>query len=99
VPEKALTELQGNYFVWVVSADNQAAQRPVKLGPQVGGSYLVVDGLNAGERIIVEGLQKARQGQPVQPITLAEAAARAAQPSPPAQGSKAREHGAPSGKE
>ncbi len=78
VPEKAVTELQGNNFVWVVSADNKSAQRPVKLGPQVGESFLVVDGLKAGERIIVEGLQKARQGQPVQPMTVAQAAEAAA---------------------
>jgi membrane fusion protein (multidrug efflux system) len=81
-PERAVTELQGNRFVWVVGADNRAAQRPVKLGPQVGSGYLVLDGLRAGERIIVEGLQKARQDQPVQPMTAAqaaEAAARSAQ--------------------
>ncbi len=78
VPEKAVTELQGNNFVWVVGADNKAAQRPVKLGRQVGDSFLVTDGLKAGERIIVEGLQKARQDQPVQPMTVAQAAEAAA---------------------
>lgn len=94
VPEKAVTELQGNNFVWAVSTDNKAAQRPVKLGPQVGESFIVVEGLKAGERIIVEGLQKARQDQPVQPMTLAQAAeAAAAQTAQQAEAKKAKEEG------
>ncbi len=78
VPEKAVTDLQGNNFVWVVSKDNKSAQRPVTLGQQVGESFLVVKGLEPGERIIVEGLQKARQDQLVKPMTVAQAAEAAA---------------------
>lgn len=97
VPEKAVTELQGNNFVWVVSADNKAAQRPVKLGPQIGEGFIVLDGLKAGERIIVEGLQKARQDQPVQPMTLAQAAEAAAQAAKEAQAKKAEAKAAKEG--
>jgi membrane fusion protein (multidrug efflux system) len=94
VPEKAVTELQGNNFVWAVSTDNKAAQRPVKLGPQIGESFIVLDGLKAGERIIVEGLQKARQDQPVQPMSVAQAAeAAAAQAAKQAEAKKAKEEG------
>ena len=78
VPEKAVTELQGKNFVWVVGADNKASQRPVVVGHQIGENLLITEGLKAGERIIVEGLQKARQDQPVQPMTLAQAAEAAA---------------------
>lgn len=95
VPEKALTELQGKNFVWVVGPDNKASQRNVTVGHQIGESYLIMEGLKAGERIIVEGLQKARQDQPVQPITLAEAAAAAKQ----AEAKPAKEGEARHGKE
>jgi membrane fusion protein, multidrug efflux system len=84
VPERAVAELQGKNFVWVIGADNKAAQRPVKVGEQAGGDLLILEGLNAGERIVVEGLQKVREGAPVQPRTAAQmaeaVAAQAAQP-------------------
>jgi membrane fusion protein (multidrug efflux system) len=76
-PERAVTELQGKHFVWVIDQENKATQRTVKLGETVGGNVLVLEGLKAGERIVVEGLQKVRQGALVQPMTagqMAEAA-------------------------
>lgn len=78
VPERAVTELQGRSFVWVVGADNKATQRPVKVGPQIGEELLILENLKPGERIIVEGLQKARQDALVQPMTVAQAAEAAA---------------------
>ena len=78
VPEKAVTELQGKDFVWVIGADNKATQRPVKVGDQSGESLLILDGLKAGERIVVEGLQKVREGSSVRPMTAAEMAQAAA---------------------
>lgn len=100
VPEKAVTELQGKNFVWVVGSDNKCAQRPVQAGQQVGENLLILDGLKAGERIIVEGLQKARQDQPVQPLTLAQAAeAATAQAAKQAEAMKAKEAEAKHGKE
>ncbi|HUI61554.1 MAG TPA: efflux RND transporter periplasmic adaptor subunit, partial [Steroidobacteraceae bacterium] len=84
VPERAVAELQGKNFVWVIGADNKAAQRPVKVGEQADQGLLILEGLKAGERIVVEGLQKLREGALVQPRTAAQmaeaAAAQAAQP-------------------
>ena len=74
VPERAVVELQGRNFVWVVGPDNKAGQRSIKVGEQVGGSWLVQEGLKAGERIVIEGLQKVREGSPVQPMTAAQMA-------------------------
>jgi membrane fusion protein (multidrug efflux system) len=74
VPERAVAELQGKNFVWVVGSDNKAAQRPVKVGAPVSGGTLILEGLKAGERIVVEGLQKVREGIPVQALTAAQAA-------------------------
>lgn len=81
VPERAVTELQGKNFVWVIGADNKASQRAVKVGETIGENLLILEGLKAGERIITEGLQKVREGADVQPKTAAQMAeAAAAQP-------------------
>ena len=74
VPERAVAELQGKNFVWVIGSDGKATQRSVKVGGQVGESLLILEGLKSGERIVVEGLQKVREGAPVQPKTAAEMA-------------------------
>jgi membrane fusion protein (multidrug efflux system) len=92
VPERALTELQGKYFVWVVDAGNKASQRPVEVDPyRVGQDAIILKGLKPGERIVVEGVQKLRDGTLVEPRTesqVAEAAAKAAEPGHPKQAGK-----------
>ena len=60
VPQRAVTELQGNFQVDVVDSDNKVSIRTVRVGEQMGKSWIIEDGLKAGERIIVEGLQKVR---------------------------------------
>jgi RND family efflux transporter MFP subunit len=79
VPERAVAELQGKNFVWVIGPDNKAMQRSVKVGETIGESVLISEGLKSGERIVVEGLQKMREGAPVQPKTAAQTAEAAAQ--------------------
>jgi membrane fusion protein (multidrug efflux system) len=67
VPDRALTELQGKNFIWVVSADNKASQRPVRVAPgRVGANAVIIEGLTSGERIVVEGIQRVREGMTVQ---------------------------------
>ena len=88
VPERAVAELQGNNFVWVIGSDNKAAQRAVKVGGTIGSDMVITEGLKAGERIVVEGLQKVRQDAPVQPVT-AEELAKAAQAAQAAEAPKA----------
>lgn len=75
VPQRALSELQGRSFVWVVSGDGIATQRAVTPGELVGSDVLIEDGLDAGERIVLEGLQKVREGAPVNAMTAAQIAA------------------------
>jgi len=75
-PERAIAELQGKNFVWLIGADNKATQQPVKIvDSTVPGSVIVVEGLKGGDKIVVEGLQKVRQGLVVKPMTSAELAA------------------------
>ncbi len=68
VPQKAVIELQGSYQVAVVGADNKVSIRPVKVADRVGKLWIVKEGLKAGERVVVEGLQKVRDGAPVNPV-------------------------------
>jgi membrane fusion protein (multidrug efflux system) len=74
VPERAVSELQGKNFVWVVGTDSKVTQRPIKAGENIGGNILVIEGLKPGERIVVEGVQKVREGAPVKALTAAEIA-------------------------
>lgn len=82
VPQRAVTQLQGRHFVWVVGANHIANQRAVEVGEQVDSNLIITRGLEAGERIIVEGTNKAREGMPVTAMTAAEFAAMAAARNP-----------------
>lgn len=67
VPQKAIQELQGAKTVMVVDAQNKVELRTLRLGEKAEDYYIVLDGLKAGERVIVEGMQKARPGSEVRP--------------------------------
>jgi len=67
VPQRAVTETQGSYSVVVVGPDNKASIRPVKTGERIGQMWVITDGLQPGEQVIAEGMQKAKEGAPVQP--------------------------------
>ena len=62
VPQRAVVEAQGSYSVVVVDSSNQASIRPVKVGERVGQMWVITDGIKAGEQVIAEGMQKAREG-------------------------------------
>ena len=79
VPHKALSrDPLGNALVMVVNAESKVEARPVQVAQSLGSDWVVTSGLAAGERIIVEGLQKIRPGATVQ--------AQEAGASPPAAG-------------
>jgi membrane fusion protein (multidrug efflux system) len=73
VPERAVIQQLGAYFVIVVGPENKAVQRPVKPGARVGAMWVIESGLAAGDKIVVEGIQKARPGTVLKPITVTEA--------------------------
>jgi len=62
IPQEAVSELQGGDQVAVVNPDGKAEIRAVKIGPVYGQMVVVTEGLKAGEKVIVEGVQKVRQG-------------------------------------
>jgi membrane fusion protein (multidrug efflux system) len=67
VPQRAVQELQGAKTVMVVDQENKALVRTIKLGEKVDKDVIVIEGLNPGERVIVEGMQKVRPGSQVNP--------------------------------
>ncbi len=67
VPQPAVSEVQGAYSVAVVGPDDKVQLRQVEVGSRVGTRWIVASGLNAGERVIVEGLQKVTDGMLVKP--------------------------------
>ena len=65
IPQEAVNELQGSYQVAVVGDNNKVSIRPVKMGERIGAMWEVAEGLKPGDRVVVEGLQKAREGSTV----------------------------------
>ena len=80
VPEKAIGTDQGQSFVLVVNAQQQAEYRPVKVGATHGEERVIASGLRAGEQVVVSGLMKVRPGMKVQPQPAPAAQAQAATP-------------------
>jgi membrane fusion protein (multidrug efflux system) len=74
VPRPAGLSDQGGNYVYIVDADNKAQQRRVKLGPALPTNVAVTSGLAVGDRVIVEGIQRVRPGQPVSPAAAETAA-------------------------
>ena len=67
VPESAIGNDQSKRFVFVVGEGNKAEYRSVKLGPQIDGNRVVLTGLKAGDRVIIDQLQRLAPGAPVVP--------------------------------
>jgi len=71
VPQVAVQELQSSKYVLVVGADNKIVQRPITVSDRYEDSFVVTEGLKAGERVVTEGVQKVRPGMVVKPTTTA----------------------------
>lgn len=84
VPQRAVTQLLNETFVTVIGPDNRAEQRRVELGERVGQYWIVQSGLEPGERIIVDGAQKAPTGTVVAPTLVTDAQLEQAGTPPPA---------------
>ena len=88
LPQQAVTRSPQGDSVWVVGADSKVASRPVKVGTALDGEWVVLEGLSAGEQVMVDGFQKLRGPAPVKPVpwqgAASTAAARASAPAPAA---------------
>ena len=65
IPQRAVTDLQGTSQVAIVGPDDKVTIKKVTLGPATGSDYVVSEGLEPGDRVIVEGAQKVRNGMVV----------------------------------
>jgi RND family efflux transporter MFP subunit len=69
IPQRSVSDMQGNYQVAVVGADDKVEIRKVTVGDRIGDLWIITDGLKPGERVITEGFQKVGPGSPVKPVT------------------------------
>jgi RND family efflux transporter MFP subunit len=58
VPQRAVMEVQSNYMVVVISSDHKARFRPVKMGERIGPNWIVSEGLQPGEEVVAEGVER-----------------------------------------
>jgi membrane fusion protein (multidrug efflux system) len=89
LPQQAVTRSAQGDTVMVVGADGKVSPRPVKIGGEQGGQWVVLEGLKSGEQVMVDGFQKLRPGAPVkavpwQPVPAPGAAPASASASAPA---------------
>jgi membrane fusion protein (multidrug efflux system) len=70
VPDRAIQEQLGRYFLTVVVEGDKAEMRPVTLGPRFGNRQVIQSGLAAGDRVVVEGIQKARPGAQLKVVAV-----------------------------
>jgi membrane fusion protein (multidrug efflux system) len=80
VPPKAVMDLQGRTLIAVVSQDNKVSVRPIHVGEQLAEQWVVSGDIQAGDRVIVEGIQKVKDGSPVRPVRATPHAGSATQP-------------------
>jgi membrane fusion protein (multidrug efflux system) len=67
IPQRAVAEVQGKYLVAVVSPENKVAIKPVKVGQWFGQLWVIEEGLQPGQKVVAEGIQKVRDGMTVSP--------------------------------
>jgi membrane fusion protein (multidrug efflux system) len=77
IPQRAVAELQGVYQVGLVGPDNKVTVKAVNLGPQVAEAWIVESGLQVGDNVIVDGLQRVRNGMTVAPTPFKDTQANA----------------------
>jgi membrane fusion protein (multidrug efflux system) len=84
LPQRAIQISPQGQLVMTVDAEGKVVPRPVKVGGMAGADWTIAEGLQGGEQVIVNGLQKARPGSVVKPVPWNPAAAQAATPAAPA---------------
>lgn len=80
VPQKAVSDVQGAYFVAVVGPDEKVSMRRVDAGERFGPDWVITGNIKAGDRIVAEGVQKVREGAVVNPVPEATGASSGKEP-------------------
>jgi len=71
LPQRAIQDLQGKNYVWIIDDQGKAQQRDVRMGPRTDEDWQVQQGLKAGDRVIVDGVQRLKPGMTVKATPLA----------------------------
>jgi len=83
VPQRAVSELQGSYQVAVVEAENKIHLQPVRVGERSGPLWIIQEGLHPGQVVVVEGIQKVREGMVVTTTNAPSESVVISNPAPP----------------
>ena len=75
VPQTAIIQTEKSFLVFTLDKDNKAASRPVQVGDWVGSDWMILSGLNPGDRVVLDNLLKLRPGAAVSPQPATEAKA------------------------
>ncbi|MCX6268777.1 MAG: efflux RND transporter periplasmic adaptor subunit [Bacteroidetes bacterium] len=67
IPQSATTQIQGKAFVFMVDKDNKVNRIPVILGRSIGQNFMIMNGLKPGDKIMLEGFQKFKEGMQIKP--------------------------------
>ncbi len=67
IPQSATTQVQGKVFVFLVDKENNVTRVPVVLGRSIGQNFIVLNGLKPGDKIMLEGFQKFKEGMQIKP--------------------------------
>ena len=70
IPQSATTQIQGKMFAFVVNDSNKVNRVPIILGRSIGGTFIVNDGLKPGDKIMLEGFQKFKEGMQIKPVMV-----------------------------
>ena len=70
IPQKAVIETQGRYSVYVVSDSNTVASKQVTTFDEYGSFIIIREGLNEGDKVVVEGIQRIRTGMEIAPMDI-----------------------------
>jgi RND family efflux transporter MFP subunit len=84
VPQRAVIEVQSNYMVLVIGSDRKARFRPVKMGERVGPNWIVSEGLQPGEQVVAEGIDRIQMVAAAMPQLAKDGIPVAARPFTPA---------------
>lgn len=68
VPQRCIMEMQGNFSVYVVTDSNTVANRPIEIAYKSGDLATITKGLNEGDKVVIDALQKVRKGMTVKPV-------------------------------
>jgi len=71
IPQKCVSELQGNHFVYVIDDENKVVRKPIQTNAEYVDLYLVRSGLQIGEKVLIEGIQRVREGMTISPELVA----------------------------